>query len=112
MVRRRRRSGFRWVADWPYLVYVYESGNLTVDEIVATFRNASQPLTQRIMTTADQLRQEGRQEGKLEAELRAVRAFLGMNRTVETIAAALELTEGEVRQRIDLLRDQNGGQAW
>ena len=87
-------------------MFVYESGDLTVDEIVATFRNASQPSTQRIMSTAERLRQEG----KLEAELRAIRAFLGMNMAVPTIAAALELTEAEVRQRIDLLRDQTGEQ--
>lgn len=86
-------------------VYVYESGDLTVDEILATFRNASQPLTERIMTTAEQLRQEG----KREAELRAIRAFLGMNMTVPTIAAALELTEEEVQRRIAELRTQDDG---
>ena len=75
-----------------------------MDEIVTTFRNASHPLAERIMTTADQLRQEGKQE----AELRAIRAFLGMKMSVPTIAAALELTETEMRQRIEVLHTQTG----
>ncbi len=88
-------------------VYVYKSGDLTVDEIVAIFRQASQPITERIMTTAEQLRAEGRQEGKLETELRAIRAFLGLNMSIPAIASALELSEADVRQRIKLVRKKD-----
>lgn len=96
-------------------VYVYKSGDLTADEIVAIFRQASQPITETLMTTAEQLRAEGReqglraghQEGKLEAELRAIRAFLGLNMSIPAIASALELSEDEVRQRIELVREKD-----
>jgi predicted transposase/invertase (TIGR01784 family) len=94
--------------------YVYETGDLSVTELVFIFEKISRQTSDAVMTTAERLlqqgRQEGRQEGQVEgrreATLRYIRGMLRIGMNAETIAAAFELPLAEVKAYIAQLKDE------
>lgn len=84
--------------------YVYETGDLTVTELVFIFEKISRSTSDAVMTTAERLLQQGRQEGQAEgqreATLRGIRGLLRIGMNAETIAAAFELPLAEVKAYI------------
>ncbi|MBC7893346.1 MAG: Rpn family recombination-promoting nuclease/putative transposase [Sphingobacteriaceae bacterium] len=94
--------------------YVYETGDLSVSELVFIFEKVSRSTSDTLMTTAEQLLhqghqeglQEGLQEGEQRATLQHIRGLLRLGMNAETIAAAFELTLAEVKDYIQQLKSE------
>lgn len=93
--------------------YVYETGDLTVTDLVFIFEKISRSTSDAVMTTAERLLQQGRQEGRQEgqaegqreATLRHIRGMLRIGMNAETIAAAFELPLAEVKAYVAQLKE-------
>lgn len=86
--------------------YVYETGDLSVSELVFIFEKVSRSTSDTVMTTAEQLLHQGHQEGEQRATLQHIRGLLRLGMNAETIAAAFELPLAEVKAYIQQLKSE------